>query len=104
MTDRVGTAMNLVQLASSKPTIDRTPPQPESNQLPSAHHPMLSLSELANYPIGAERRPFFISWMKKGGFAGHDADGCRPRRTGGVQRSILCHGKEAPARRYRLWL
>jgi hypothetical protein len=114
MSNRVHAAMDPVQLSPREPSLDWSSPNSHPYQLPTRNHPMLSRRQLSNGSIYSERSPFPIDRMGKGDFdiqmarLARHSPRCWSNRTyawrAKCQFSVASQTKEAPARRYRLWL
>jgi hypothetical protein len=104
MADGIDTPLNTPELAAGNPILNRSPPQPKSQELPPTYDPVLGLRKIPNLTIDRTRRRFFSYDMGNRRLVRH-----RPILPGAGARMVRsmsrnAQKKEAPARRYRLWL
>ena len=115
VTDRIDAAVDQMQLTAIPPSVNPPPAHPVRHELPPRHHPVLALRSRADQliPCSRCRDSTRISWSM------HDSAGWSlgvrssaaidARWSTGSARGWRAeaggrHEKEAPARRYRLWL
>lgn len=112
MADGIDPAVDSVEPATRKTNIHSTAGDPHGKQLPPRHQTMLPARKTSQYPIHAvlltARRAFATHIVVNARFVdldrGHattlgDRDARVARRN-----ACSCDVKEAPVRRYRLWL
>ena len=103
MPDRVDPPLNAAEPSTGDAVLDRPYANPEPQELPPADDSVLGFSELSNPIINRTKRQFPRHGMGNRRLVQHDTDSSWSRRTGGAQ-TVTSLQKEAPARRYRLWL
>jgi len=110
----VDTMVDRVQLPSSQPAFNPRSADAEQFELSSAHDTVLPFCQSSYPPVDRFSRiwhrrpvrpPFSVPETVFGGRIGHTADVGGTRRTrGALSGAKGARKKEAPARRYRLWL
>jgi hypothetical protein len=100
----IDTRVNQVERPSLKSTSNRPPTNARPKQLSPPHNPMLPLSQRRNRPVHATRLASGPYEVLDARFVFHApmVDGRDARVVREMSRK--CDVKEAPARRYRLWL
>jgi hypothetical protein len=114
VSNRVDAAVHNMKVASLDPPLDLSIAQTELDQLTTCDHAVLAFGQPRNtliQPRAVTRAPFRLYRRPKGAcfrfgncLALHAADDGRLRRISGALRVTFVQRKEAPARRYRLWL
>ena len=86
------------------PALDCPSPHPQLKKLSAGDDAMLPLGKFSNAVINGTRRQFSMPEMGNRRFVVHAVDARRSGRVGGALKRVFLQQKEAPARRYRLWL
>jgi hypothetical protein len=85
---RIGALVNLVQLPTGKPALDRAPPYAQIQELPPRDNAVLPSRELGYRLIAVMRRPFSTYGRGNGRRVGHYPDGRRSCRADGAPEVI----------------
>jgi len=104
VTDGIDAPLNAAKLSASNPILNRPPSNIHLQKLPATDNAVLSLSQLPDAVVNRTRRRFSMHDMGNRRFVDH-APMFAWRDARMVRRlSRKRNGKEAPIRRYRLWL
>lgn len=106
MAHRVHALVQAMHPAEPQTLIDKTPPKPPLEKLPSTHDPVLLASQLGNRPIHSARTAFAPYFVVNAVLGVHPPKVGLSRRTFGARfvpmASTTEAKKQAPARRCRL--
>jgi hypothetical protein len=104
MTDGIDAPVDPAQLSPREPVLDRPSPHSKASELLTTYDAVLSLGEIPNVTVEQARETLSMPDMGNVRLGVHGPDLGRSRRADGALDVTYCNPKEAPARRYRLWL
>jgi hypothetical protein len=114
--DGIYALMNPVKSPARKANVNHAAGYPQGKQLPPRHQPILPAGETGHHAVHSIFRPTWSAFATHivvnalleeqvdGASARHATQGGGSLREGGALNVAFLQRKEAPARRYRLWL